>query len=343
MAPVAAGGRDLTFTDGATTVHAFQSSKVPAMFIKTVNGLPWIEASQENIDLGGSMAMIGPDASIPPTYNGILKEMKGRGNSTWAYPKKPYQIKFDLNTELVAGAGAAKTWVLLANYLDASLVRNELSYNLEGAALKRAGSIDHAIKGRMIDVWVDGDFRGSYLLAEKVQVGATRVNITDLDKANATANPGLDIGSVPPTRASLSDPRFAGLSAAQYVSFPVAAPNFAKGGYLLEMDFVSRAVAEKSYFVTKRGTAFTVKSPEMAHPAELAFISQYMQKLENAIFSDGTAYTGFIDVASFANYYAMEELVANEDAFKSSTFMYLNSGGKLSPDRSGTVTAPSGP
>jgi len=329
VAPVASGGRNLTFAAGATTVHAFQSSRVPAIFIRTVNGLPWIEASQANLDLGGSMAMVGPDASIAPTYNGILKEMKGRGNSTWAYPKKPYQIKFDVNAELVSGAGAAKTWVLLANYLDASLIRNELSYNLEGALLRRAGLTDHAIRSRMIDLWIDGGFRGSYLLAEKVQVGATRVDITDLDKANATANPGLDIGSILPTRASLADPRFAGLTAAQYVRFPIAAADFAKGGYLLEMDFLSRVALEKSFFVTKRGTAFTVKSPEMAHPDEMAFISQYMQKLENAIFSDGTAYTSFIDVSSFANYYAMEELVANEDAFKSSTFMYLNSGGKL--------------
>ncbi|GGM94693.1 hypothetical protein GCM10009721_21200 [Terrabacter tumescens] len=329
VAPVAGGGKDLTFTDSATTVHSFQSSKVPSMFIKTVNGLPWIETTQDNADVGGAMALVGPDASVAPTYNGILKEMKGRGNSTWIYPKKPYQIKLDKNTELASGAGAAKTWVLLANYLDASLVRNELSYNLEGALLKREGLNDYSIKGRMIDLFIDGNFRGSYLLAEKVQVGPTRVDITDLDKANSSANPGLDLGTIAPTKASLTDSRFAGLSEAQYVNFPNVAPDYTKGGYLLEMDFVSRAREEKSYFVTKRGTGFTVKSPEVAHPDEVSFVAQYMQKLENAIYSDGSTYTSYIDVPSFANYYALQELIANDDAFKSSTFMYLNNGGKL--------------
>ena len=58
-----------------------------------------------------------------------------------------------------------------------------MSYNLEGALLGRQGLPDYSIKGRMIDLWIDGGFRGSYYLAEKAQVGPTRLAITDLDKA----------------------------------------------------------------------------------------------------------------------------------------------------------------
>lgn len=330
VTPVSDRQSNLTFTvGGTTTVRAFQSSKVPAMFIKTVKGLPWIEASKDNADVNGAMAMVGPSASTAPTYNGVLAEMKGRGNSTWNYIKKPYQLKLGTNTELVAGAGSAKTWILLANYLDASLVRNELSYNFEGALLKRSGLNDYSIKGRMLDLWVDGGFRGSYFLTEKVQVGPTRVNITDLEKANAAANPGIDIGGITPTKASLSDPRFAGLTEAQYVSFPTVPTTYKTGGYLLEMDFASGSREEKSYFITRRGTPFTVKSPEAAHPDEVAYVARYMQNLEDAIFSDGTAYTNYINVQSWADYYAMQELLANDDAFKSSTYMYMDGGGKL--------------
>ncbi len=323
-----AGTFDLKFgNDAGPTIRAYQSSEVPAMYIKTVKGLPYIEQDKTNVDTGGSMALVGPDAAA--TYNGSLGEMKGRGNTTWAYPKKPYQIKLGKNTELVPNAGSAKTWVLLANYLDASLIRNEVAYNLEGALLKRQGLNDYSIKGQMIDLWIDGGFRGSYYLAEKVQVGSTRVAITDLDKANETANPGVDLSAIQPTKASSSDSGFSRLMEAQYVKFDNTPTDFAKGGFLFEMDFASGSRGETSYFITKRGTPFTLKSPEIANADELGYAARYMQDLEDAIFSDGTAYTNHIDVQSFANYYALQELLANDDAFKSSTYFYMNNGGKL--------------
>ncbi len=326
------GDFDLAFGGSpATTVRASKSSKVPAMYIKTKNpgGLDWIEESKDNEDEGGSMALVGADASLDPKYNGLLEEMKGRGNTTWVFEKKPYQIKLGASTELVPSAGANKTWILLANYLDAALIRNEVTYNLEGALLKRLGLNDYSIKGQMIDLWIDGGFRGSYYLTEKVQVAPTRVAITDLDKANEAANPGIDIGDIEPTRASSSDPRFADLLEAQYVDFPNAAPNSTKGGYLLEMDFANSAREETSYFITKRGTAFTIKSPEVAHPDQVAFIGNYVQDLEDAIFGSGTTYANYVDVNSIATFYAMQELMANDDAFKSSTYLYMNNGSKL--------------
>lgn len=325
-------GLDLTFTGvDVAPVRAYQSGQVPAMYIKTTNsgGLGWIEQSKDNVDTGGAMALVGPDAAAAPIYNSTLSEMKGRGNSTWAYPKKPYQIKLGSSTELVPAAGAHKTWILLANYLDASNIRNEVSYNLEGALLKRQGLPDYSIKGRMIDLWIDGGYRGSYYLAEKVQVAPTRLPLTDLDKANEAANSSLDLGAITPTKASTTDSRFAGLMEAQYVDFPNTPENYKTGGYLLEMDFASGSRAEKSYFITKRGTPFTVKSPEIANADELAYIAGYVQKLEDAIYGSGTGYTTYLDAKSFANYYALQELIANDDGFKSSTYFYMDKGSKL--------------
>lgn len=332
VATGAGQGLELTFTGvDASPVRAYQSTQVPAMYIKTTNpgGLDWIEESKDNVDTGGAMALVGSDAAAAPIYNNLLGEMKGRGNSTWVYPKKPYQIKLGSSTELVPAAGAHKTWILLANYLDASNIRNEVSYNLEGALLKRQGLNDYSIKGRMIDLWIDGGFRGSYYLTEKVQVAPTRLPLTDLDKANEAANPGLDIGAITPTKASATDSRFAGLMEAQYVDFPNTPTDYKNGGYLLEMDFANGSRAEKSYFITKRGTPFTVKSPEIANAAELAYIAGYVQKLEDAIYGTGTGYANYLDAGSFANYYALQELMANDDGFKSSTYFYMDKGSKL--------------
>lgn len=194
----------------------------------------------------------------------------------------------------MANAGTHKTWILLANYLDASLIRNQVAYNLEGSALRRAGLTDHSIKGRMID-----------------------------------------LGSAPSVRTEATDPRFAGLREAQYTDFPSSPTDYRSSGYLFEMDFASGSRAERSYFITRQGTPFTVKAPEDANDDELAYASGFMQDLEDAIFSptgrnaEGRHYTDYLDLQSFATYYAVQEAVANEDAFKSSTYFYLDRGGKL--------------
>ena len=98
----------LTRPDAATPITVHQSATVPAMYITTGSGLDDIEADKDFKDVGATMAMV--DASAATTYNNALSEMKGRGNSTWGYPKKPYQIKLPTSTELVSGAGTSKTF-----------------------------------------------------------------------------------------------------------------------------------------------------------------------------------------------------------------------------------------
>lgn len=333
---VAGSDNEWIFTlvsDPSIDLTVYQSAEVPTMYIRTTGGLAAIEADKDYEDEGGSMALIGADAT--PTYDGLLGEMKGRGNTTWDYPKKPYQIKLEDSAELVPTAGTHKTWILLANHLDASLIRNQVAYGLEGSAARRAGQADYSIKGRMIDLYIDGGFRGSYYLTEKVQVGPTRVNITDLEKANETTNPDVDLGNAPSVRADVTDPAFAGLREGQYTQFPNSPADYRNSGYLFEMDFAGGARGERSYFITRQGTPFTVKAPEDVNRDQLAFASAYMQDLEDAIFAtdgrnaEGRHYTEYLDLKSFATYYAVQESLANEDAFKSSTYFHMDRGGRL--------------
>lgn len=323
----------IAFKGTSLTFAVAKSDKVPSVFIKTTGGLANIEAAKGNADKGGSMAMVNADGST--RYNGVLAEMKGRGNATWAYAKKPYQIKLDKSTELVPGAGKSKTWLLLANYLDNSNIRNELTYNMESAVLQRAGASDFSIKGQVTDLFVDGAYRGTYYLAEKVQVDNNRVAITDTDKANEAANPGVDLGAAATKTVSAGDARFLGIQAGQYVDYPNPAADYTSSGYLFEMDFADRAAEERSYFVTRRGTPMTVTTPENANEAEFAYASGYVQDFEDALFAPGgknakgKSWQDYVDVDSFARFYAMEELWANDDAFKSSTYFYMDKGGKL--------------
>ena len=58
-------------------------------------------------------------------------QIRGRGNSSWEYPKKPYKIKFDSRTSLL-GMAKAKDYVLLAEYNDKSLIRNYMAHFMTG-------------------------------------------------------------------------------------------------------------------------------------------------------------------------------------------------------------------
>ncbi|NTU88649.1 MAG: hypothetical protein HGA54_01920 [Actinobacteria bacterium] len=313
---------DVTFDcEGVETrIYLYQSANIPSMYIQTSRGLDFIQADKDNVDTGASMTMINPDGSI--VYDNILEEIKGRGNTTWLYEKKPYQIKLGSKTDLVPGSGSAKTWILLANYVDETLIRNQLIYNLSDSV-----GLDYSCSGQPVDVYIDGEYRGAYYLCEKVQVGTTRVNIHDLEKDNETANPGIDWDSTTPTASLATDARFARFPAAQYVDFQNTPADYS-GGYLLEMDFAMIATDEYTYFVTARGVPFVVKGPEQANANELAYISAFVQDLEDAIYSDDgynakdKHYSEYIDIESFARYYLVQELSANYDGYYSSTFFY---------------------
>ncbi|UVJ39173.1 CotH kinase family protein [Arthrobacter sp. CJ23] len=102
-----------------------------------------------------------------------LESVKSRGNFTWALEKKPYQIKFDTTTP-VLGLPTAKTWILLANHADASLLRNKTAYDL-AVEFGLPASPD----SRFVDLTIGGDYLGNYLLSEKVEVKKNRLVLAD--------------------------------------------------------------------------------------------------------------------------------------------------------------------
>jgi hypothetical protein len=100
-------------------------------------------------------------------------EIRGRGNSTWSYPKKPYRLKFNKKTSLF-GYEAAKSWVLLANYIDPTLIMNTVTFELgHRIGLPYTNHYTH------VEVFLNGAYQGSYMLTEQMQVGKGRVDIDE--------------------------------------------------------------------------------------------------------------------------------------------------------------------
>ena len=102
-------------------------------------------------------------------------EFRGRGNSTWGMAKKPYRFKMD-NKASVCGLPKAKSFVLLANYIDCTLMRNTIAFWI--ANYLEIPFSNHAIPVRVIFNGID---KGAYLLTEKLGIGGGSVDI-DEDK-----------------------------------------------------------------------------------------------------------------------------------------------------------------
>lgn len=107
-------------------------------------------------------------------YSGRTR-IRGRGNSTWGLPKKPYRLKLD-NDVAILNLAAEKDWVLLANYLDPTLMLNAVAFKI--GQLLELQYTNHAIP---VDVTLNNTYLGNYILTEQVEISKSRVNI---DKKN---------------------------------------------------------------------------------------------------------------------------------------------------------------
>lgn len=103
-------------------------------------------------------------------------KIRGRGNSTWLwYPKKPYRIKLDEKAEIL-GLAEEKDWVLLADYRDPTHLMNTLVFTIgEGLGLPYTNHV------RYVEVTLNNQYIGMYILTEQVEQGNDRVAISETE------------------------------------------------------------------------------------------------------------------------------------------------------------------
>ncbi len=278
-------------TAGALTTPV--ADPLPVVVIDTENAAE-IASKEEYVN--ATMSITSDGETI---YEGTL-EIKGRGNSTWAYPKKPYRLKLSKKADLF-GMGFNKHWVLLANYRDRALSRTQLAVDLaEHMGVANAG-------GLFVNVILNGKNVGVYTLCEHIRVGKDRVDIQDwedevedeTDLSSITAANGYDI----------------------------------TGGFLIELNGY---YDEISKFTTTNGVPLTVKSPEYLNTSDDLFnyCASYIQDFEDAVYAPlfvnakGQHYSELFDVDDLVKYWVLNEFLGNLDSGRwSSTYMYKDIGG----------------
>ena len=228
-----------------------------------------------------------------------------RGNTSQVYPKKPFAMKFN-SKKSVLGMPAHKRWVLLANWLDHSMIRNAVAFNIaeaiEYAWRLNAGTIDPGIPwnvhGQNVELVVvdkDGDAHhvGNYYLCEQIKIDDNRLNITSPD--------GADTGS-----------------------------DYTQYGYLFEID---GNYDEPSKFKTSKQLPFMFK--DEVSTTILNAVKEKVQRIETNIYKNTAE--GFeaafneLDINSVIDQMLILELAMNREyGDPRSLYMYMDGDGKLS-------------
>lgn len=146
-------------------------TNVPALYI-TIPDFPELE------DLTDKETYL--NAVLKVDGNGWFEDLdsapvliKGRGNSTWGYPKKPYRLKFDKKIS-ICGFDKSKSYALIANYIDCTLMRNTIALKI--AQLLEMPYTNHC---QPIRVYFNGICKGAYIITEKIGISSSSVDLDE--------------------------------------------------------------------------------------------------------------------------------------------------------------------
>ncbi len=220
-----------------------------------------------------------------------------RGNSTQNFPKKPFAIKLDSKAK-VLGMSKHKRWVLLANWMDRTMLRNsvafEVAHQVENAY---ADGLGWNPNGYSVEVVMDGRHVGNYYLCEQIKIDGDRVDIKDC------IEDVIDGGDTNPSMADC--------------------------GYLLEFD---DNYDEVDKFRTGRGLPCMFKDEVKQFSADIfnqvrARIEAIEANLESGNYE--AAYSD-LDINSVIDYFFVQELTFNDEyKHPKSVYMYIDGEDKL--------------
>jgi CotH protein. len=149
-----------------------QITNLPTVNIHTTNAEDIVS---KEIYLKGILSIVSGDGKN--LFSDSL-EIKGRGNASWElFPKKPYRIKLYHKASLAGLPAKEKSWTLINNYGDKTLMRNLLAFDMS----KRL-EMPYTPSGTPVDVFLNGEFKGCYQLCDQIEVKSDRINITEMKK-----------------------------------------------------------------------------------------------------------------------------------------------------------------
>jgi hypothetical protein len=268
-----------------------QITDLPTLYITTTNN-EVIKSKEAYIS--GTLKTVNSSSTIGE-YDGTI-EIRGRGNITWDwsdegfYPKRPYRIKLLSKKNLLGMKASERSWTLLANHGDKTLMRNALAFKLSNIL-----NFEYTVDYRFVDVVLNGQYIGNYQLADQVEVAANRVPITKIPKADS---PNYDITG----------------------GYLLEADSY----YNAEPDKIKFLTKGGMHMVIKSPDDGDITNQQKE------YIQNFFTTVENTLFSINykdpqNGYQKYFDMPSLINWYLVCEITGNSDAFRS-IYMYKKHG-----------------
>ncbi len=282
-----------------------KSANVATLSINLTKGDILSVDNDKTTNVSGSAVVVSSTGNI--CFKGAFKDFHSRGNASWLSEKKPYTIEFESEVELL-DIGKASKWVLMANSYDPTNLKNKLAYDASAKLGMR-----YSCGSDFVDLYIDGEYRGLYLLVEKIDIGTNQININNLDESTQVLN-FKNLSSYDVFEDSTQK------SGCQYLkgyNIPVN-PTDITGGYIIKSEIASR-ISEDSFFITQNGNCYDCESPKYASKAQIEYISTLFNDIENSL-SNYDKISDLIDIDSFAKRYLMQECFANCEG---SSFYYI--------------------
>lgn len=290
----------------ATITYNNQTVTFPYYVTMKKTGLPTVTISTNNTPIVDKENWIPGTIKIENAsdsewnFDEVELTIKGRGNSSWGQPKKPYTLKLSEKNKIL-GMGKSKKWVLIANYSDKTLSRNNYA-SFIGNNIFTNMKWNPSFKP--VDLILNGIYEGTYLLGEQIKIEKNRVNIQNV--ADTVIGDGEDLNND-----GVVDEK--------------------DGGFVVEVN--TTRMDEKYNYRTTKGIGMSLSDPDVddfsgnVEKVE-SYIANVIQTAEDILYSDNwldneTGYKKYIDVDSFIDWYLVNEFTKNNDAiWFSSVYMY---------------------
>ena len=263
----------LTATEAMGRDRYAQLTTLPTLYIETFDSQDVTDHDQYKY-----CRIVMVNGTDTARYDSV--KIRGRGNTTWTLPKKPYRIKFPKKTRLLGkGEAKAKDWVLLANAGDKLLLRNALASCVGGLT-----RLPFNPCYQFVDLYLNGRYDGNYQVSDQMEVHKGRIEISRQD--TVVTDPRTDIS----------------------------------GGYFLEPEgntasdglyFTSKQGCHIRIHDPK---------PDVISERQKNYIKAYINKFETALYGDDfthekRGYRQYTDTASLIDWYLVQEISANPDGF----------------------------
>lgn len=262
----------------------YRPTNLPCVVIHTKDNVePWDKETY----VRSIVTIISETAGTGETE--LLQDSAGvrlRGNASMTFPKKPYRIKFDHKHKVPGASANAKNWVLVNNYGDKTLMRNIVAFHVS-----EVFEMPYTPFCEAVDVLFNGEYKGTYLLCDKVEVKKNRVEVEEMTPEDVSGD-------------SLT------------------------GGYMWEID--GNAKKEPNPYYSPHKMPITLHSPKDDEivPEQRAYFENYFDTLENFVYQaseSDTTWREYVDYSTFVRYFLINNVCANPDAYWQ-CFMYKKRG-----------------